>query len=110
MQIYWGVVPFVLIQVIMVALVIAVPGIVGGGLVKKAAVDTDKLQIMVPEAAGRAGASEDSMENALENALGDQDNAPEPPANEQGAPKGGADKPAAADGAAVAKPPGKGKD
>ncbi len=104
MQIYWGVVPFVLIQVIMVALVIAVPDIVGGGLVKKAAVDTDKLQIMVPEATGRAGASEDSMENALENALGDQDNAPESPAGGSGASKGGAEKPGATD----AKPPGKG--
>jgi len=104
MQIYWGVVPFVLIQVLMVALVIAVPDIVGGGLVRKAPVDTDKLQIMVPEAAGRAGASEDSMENALENALGDQDNAAEAPAGKQGVPKGGADKPGATD----AKRPGKG--
>ena len=72
MQIYWGAVPFVLIQVIMVALIIAVPGIVSGGLAKKAAVDVDKIEIQVPEAAaGAGGKSEDDMENALESELGD---------------------------------------
>jgi len=108
MQIYWGVVPFVLIQVLMVALVIAVPDIVGGGLVKKKAIDVNKIEIMVPEAASGAGAkSEDSMENALERALGDQDNATESPAGGQGTPEGGAKTPGAAKGAAGAKPPGK---
>ena len=34
MQIYWGAVPFVLIQVIMVGLIIFFPGIVSGGLDK----------------------------------------------------------------------------
>ena len=47
-QIYWGAVPFVLIQVLMVALIIAFPGIVTGGLAKKATIDTNKIQIEVP--------------------------------------------------------------
>jgi TRAP-type mannitol/chloroaromatic compound transport system permease large subunit len=106
MQIYWGAVPFVLIQVLMVGLIIAVPDIVSGGLVKKAAVDVNKIEIMIPEAAqGAGGKSEDAMENALEKELGN-DTSDEPSANTQGAAKGGADKPAAAKDAAPAKAPG----
>ncbi len=104
MQIYWGAVPFVLIQVLMVALIIAVPDIVGGGLVKKAAIDVNKIEIMVPEAAqGAGGKSEDAMENALERELGN-DSTTAPPAAAQGAAKGG--EPAAAKDAAKAKPTG----
>ena len=47
-QIYWGAVPFVLIQLLMVALIIAFPGLVSGGLAKKAAVNTEQMQIEVP--------------------------------------------------------------
>jgi TRAP-type mannitol/chloroaromatic compound transport system permease large subunit len=47
-QIYWGAVPFVLIQLIMVTLIIAFPGLVSGGLAKKAAVNTEQIQIQVP--------------------------------------------------------------
>jgi TRAP-type mannitol/chloroaromatic compound transport system permease large subunit len=47
-QIYWGAVPFVIIQLIMVALIIAFPGLVSGGLAKKAAVNIDQIQIEVP--------------------------------------------------------------
>jgi len=43
MQIYWGAVPFVIIQIIMVGLIIAFPGIVSSGLDKKEAVDLDKI-------------------------------------------------------------------
>ncbi len=48
-QIYWGAVPFVLIQIVMVALVIAFPGLVTGTLDHRKAVDLDKVQIVVPE-------------------------------------------------------------
>jgi TRAP-type mannitol/chloroaromatic compound transport system permease large subunit len=42
-QIYWGAVPFVLIQVIMVGLVIALPGLVSSGLADKGPqIDVDK--------------------------------------------------------------------
>ncbi|BAE51387.1 TRAP transporter large permease [Paramagnetospirillum magneticum] len=48
-QIYWGAVPFVIIQIIMVGLVIAFPDLVTGGIDKAAAVDTSKIQIEVPQ-------------------------------------------------------------
>jgi len=44
-QIYWGAVPFVVIQVIMVGLIIAFPQLVSGGLGKKADLDTTNIQI-----------------------------------------------------------------
>jgi hypothetical protein len=70
-QIYWGAVPFVLLQVLMVALVITFPGIVGGGIEKKAAIDIDKIDISIPDATLPGGAdSEDSLEDALRKALG----------------------------------------
>jgi TRAP-type mannitol/chloroaromatic compound transport system permease large subunit len=69
-QIYWGAVPFVIIQLIMVGMVIAIPDLVSGGMVKKAIVNTDKIQIEVPESASGAGAKlQDDMENALDKAL-----------------------------------------
>jgi len=47
-QIYWGAVPFVLIQIIMVGLIIAFPGLVTSGLDHHKAVDIDKVQITAP--------------------------------------------------------------
>lgn len=41
-QIYWGAVPFVFIQIIMVGLIIAFPGLVSSGLTQEATIDTDK--------------------------------------------------------------------
>jgi len=48
-QIYWGAVPFVVIQVIMVGLIIAFPNLVSGGLAKKAAIDTTNIRIDAPK-------------------------------------------------------------
>ena len=48
-DIYWGAIPFVLIQLIMVALVIAFPQMVTAGLGEQEKVDIDKVQIIVPE-------------------------------------------------------------
>ena len=45
MQIYWGAVPFVIIQIIMVGLIIAFPGIVSSGLDKQEVFDLDKVRI-----------------------------------------------------------------
>ena len=42
-QIYWGAVPFVVIQVVMVGLIIAFPGLVSSGLTKEATIDADKV-------------------------------------------------------------------
>ena len=47
MQIYWGAVPFVLIQIIMVGLIIAFPGIVSSGLDKAEKVDLEKVRIQM---------------------------------------------------------------
>jgi tripartite ATP-independent transporter DctM subunit len=55
-QIYWGAVPFVVIQLIMVGLIIAFPDLVSGGLAKKAAVNTDQIRIEVPVEQPDAGA------------------------------------------------------
>jgi GntP family gluconate:H+ symporter len=43
MQIYWGAIPFVVIQIIMVGLIIAFPGIVSSGLDKVEKLDMDKI-------------------------------------------------------------------
>jgi TRAP-type mannitol/chloroaromatic compound transport system permease large subunit len=48
MQIYWGAVPFVCIQVIMVGLVIGFPSLVLSGLDKGNGVDPSKIEINVP--------------------------------------------------------------
>jgi TRAP-type mannitol/chloroaromatic compound transport system permease large subunit len=45
MQIYWGAVPFVVIQLIMVGLIIAFPGIVSSGLDKQEVYDLDKVRM-----------------------------------------------------------------
>lgn len=43
-QIYWGAVPFVIIQIIMVGLIIAFPNLVSGGLDKQEAVDMQQVE------------------------------------------------------------------
>ncbi len=79
-QIYWGAVPFVVIQVIMVAIVIVFPGIVTSGLDKKIIIDTDKVQIEIPIEAptmdgdpGAAGSAQDKDDDdpakAIERAM-----------------------------------------
>jgi GntP family gluconate:H+ symporter len=57
MQIYWGAVPFVIIQIIMVGLIIAFPGIVSSGLDKKEIIDLDKVVLEVQAEVPAEGAS-----------------------------------------------------
>jgi GntP family gluconate:H+ symporter len=52
-QIYWGAVPFVLIQIFMVGLIIAYPGIVSHD--KPVKIDLDKIKIEVPIEPGFGG-------------------------------------------------------
>ena len=47
MQIYWGAVPFVLIQIIMVGIIIAFPGIVSSGLDKVEVYDMEKIRLQM---------------------------------------------------------------
>jgi GntP family gluconate:H+ symporter len=49
-QIYWGAVPFVLIQIVMVSLIIAFPNLVSGGLAAKKALDVSNQVIDVQPA------------------------------------------------------------
>jgi GntP family gluconate:H+ symporter len=74
MQIYWGAVPFVLIQVVMVGLIIAFPGIVTSGLDQAEKVDLDKVQIQMnkemqlPGMPGPGGATPEAIPNPAEDA------------------------------------------
>jgi tripartite ATP-independent transporter DctM subunit len=47
-QIYWGAIPFVCIQLIMVAIVIAFPELVLGGLTDRGGVDPNTIRIEIP--------------------------------------------------------------
>jgi TRAP-type mannitol/chloroaromatic compound transport system permease large subunit len=86
-QIYWGAVPFVLIQIIMVTLIIGFPNLVSGGLAKKAKIDTRNIQIEVPVEESAPGAKgggginveQEDAEKALEKELGggEKEKAPE---------------------------------
>ena len=71
-QIYWGAVPFVLIQILMVGLIIGFPGIVSGGLAAKAQVDIRKIHIEVPPPGDSSGGSseQDDAAKALEKEMG----------------------------------------
>jgi len=82
-QIYWGAVPFVIIQVIMVGMVIAFPQMVMVYKAGEKEYDINKIQIIVPEqqstpstgpdSSGQApagGTEQDQDEQALEKALG----------------------------------------
>jgi GntP family gluconate:H+ symporter len=87
MQIYWGAVPFVVIQVIMVALIIFFPGIVSSGLDKEVKVDLDQVQLQMeadskapempvpevgqegPAAAADANAAEDDPMKAMQDSM-----------------------------------------
>jgi len=76
MQIYWGAVPFVLIQVFMVGLIIFAPGIVSSGLDVSEKVDLDKVQIQMNKemqdarrpATPASGAAPEAMPNPAEDA------------------------------------------
>ena len=90
-QIYWGAVPFVLIQILMVALIIGFPNLVSGGLAKKAKIDTQNMQIEVPVEEGTPGAKggsvdteQEDAEKALEKELGGEKGPEKAPAPEGG--------------------------
>jgi TRAP-type mannitol/chloroaromatic compound transport system permease large subunit len=81
MQIYWGAVPFVVIQVIMVGMIIAFPGIVSSGLDVEEKVDLDKVQIQMNKdmqdaakpAVPASGAVPEAMPNPAEDAKAAED-------------------------------------
>ena len=87
-QIYWGAVPFVLIQVLMVGLIIAFPKIVSGGLDTKDKVDIQNIRIQTPgdvnapgaSTSGGTSAEQDDTAKALEKEMGGGEKTPEKPA------------------------------
>jgi len=94
-QIYWGAVPFVLIQILMVGLIIAFPNIVSGGLATKEKIDIKNIQIEIPtEESAPAGSAptpeateQDDVQKALERSMsGDKAN-PAPEGSDAGAEK-----------------------
>jgi TRAP-type mannitol/chloroaromatic compound transport system permease large subunit len=94
-QIYWGAVPFVLIQIVMIGLVIAFPQMVMVYKAKERTFDINKIQIVVPEDQPARGAGpsdsstnaeQDEATKALEKELGGGATAPD--AKDQAAPAG----------------------
>lgn len=80
-QIYWGAVPFVFIQILMVGLIIAFPNLVTGGLNKAVEIDTTNFKVEAQPRAGEPGRSPSEM-------------TPDYDLNELFGPAGGASKPA----------------
>jgi GntP family gluconate:H+ symporter len=100
-QIYWGAVPFVLIQVLMVGMIIEFPNLVSGGLATKEKIDIKNIQIEIPAEQQQPGDTEstpgsseqEDAEKALERSMsGEKGAAPPaggtPPAEKS--PEGGA--------------------
>ena len=83
-EIYWGAVPFVLIQILMVGLIIAFPGLVSSGLTKDPTVDADTVmqqlqadsQQKSDEKASTTDEKEDPMKRMLESMQDDKDKKP----------------------------------
>jgi TRAP-type mannitol/chloroaromatic compound transport system permease large subunit len=77
-QIYWGAVPFVLIQILMVGLIIVFPKIVSGGLDTKDKVDIRNIRIETPtdvstpgeSTSGGSSVEQDEATKALEKEMG----------------------------------------
>jgi TRAP-type mannitol/chloroaromatic compound transport system permease large subunit len=61
-QIYWGAVPFLVIQLLMVAAIIAFPGLVGSGSAVKGGPSIEGVRIEVPTLPGE---DDDALERAL---------------------------------------------
>ena len=68
-QIYWGSVPFVLIQITMVGLIIAFPNLVSGGLAKKAEMDISNVKIQNKASTNTDPAKADDPMEAVRRAL-----------------------------------------
>lgn len=81
-QIYWGSVPFVVIQIIMVGLIIAFPGLVSGGLAKQAELDTSNVNLEVQP----GGYGDDDKGPSMEELFGPQGGGASAPAEGASAP------------------------
>ena len=83
-EIYWGAVPFVLIQIFMVGLIIAFPGLVSSGLSKDPTVDADTVMQQLQadskqksdDKANTTEEKEDPMKRMLESMQEEKDKKP----------------------------------
>ncbi|NBW24488.1 MAG: TRAP transporter large permease subunit [Betaproteobacteria bacterium] len=83
-EIYWGAVPFVLIQIVMVGLIIAFPGLVSSGLSKDPTVDADTVMQQlqadskqkIDDKASAPEEKEDPMKRMLESMQEEKDKKP----------------------------------
>ena len=97
-QIYWGAVPFVLIQILMVGLIIAFPNLVSGGLATKEKIDIRNIQIEIPTDQQPGGDTESSpgsseqedAEKALQRSMSGEKTEETPSSATPPAPPGGA--------------------
>ena len=71
MQIYWGAVPFVIIQIIMVGLIIAFPGIVSSEIEKPKVVDMEKIRLQMEADVNQLEAAEMATPDAGSGAAAD---------------------------------------
>ena len=71
MQIYWGAVPFVVIQIIMVGLIIAFPGIVSSEIEKPKVVDMEKIRLQMEADVNQLEAAEMATPDAGSGAAAD---------------------------------------
>ncbi len=85
LQIYWGAVPFVIIQIIMVSLIIIFPNLVTGGLDKAAQMDLSKIKIVAQPQAGGSDSNRAIDMNALFGPAGGAASKPESDTAPQGA-------------------------
>jgi len=67
-DIYWGAIPWVFLQVIMVAILIYWPGLVTAFLDKPSGVDPTKLQIEIPPAEGEPDQYYEKLDRDLKTA------------------------------------------
>jgi GntP family gluconate:H+ symporter len=72
-QIYWGAVPFVVIQVIMIGLVIAFPELVTGSLDKASAVNSEDIRIEMPVDPDAEAKEQEQAEAQGEKTEGEED-------------------------------------
>ncbi len=71
LQIYWGAVPFVVIQIIMVGLIIAFPGIVSSEIEKPKVVDMEKIRLQMEADVNQLEAAEMATPDAGSGAAAD---------------------------------------
>ena len=81
-EIYWGAVPFVLIQILMVGLIIAFPGLVSSGLTKDPVLDADSVMQQLQADSQQSSddkataAEDDPMKRMLESMQEEKDKKP----------------------------------